>query len=88
MILPKNVSQSDFTAAVAKFEKALGKEWVFKTQEDLDLYRDAYSPQWDDDDEPIPSLNKYGYGPYVDGLFSQSNFGIVTKMGFWMRLKF
>jgi 4-cresol dehydrogenase (hydroxylating) len=24
---------------------------------------------------------KYGYGPYVDGLFSQSNFGIVTKMG-------
>ncbi|HEB7529574.1 TPA: FAD-dependent oxidoreductase [Campylobacter coli] len=29
---------------------------VFKTQEDLDLYRDAYSPQWDDDDEPIPSL--------------------------------
>ncbi|ENE2241763.1 TPA: FAD-binding protein [Campylobacter coli] len=56
MILPKNVSQSDFTAAVAKFEKALGKEWVFKTQEDLDLYRDAYSPQWDDDDEPIPSL--------------------------------
>ncbi|ECR9582504.1 hypothetical protein F2M79_06905 [Campylobacter coli] len=34
----------------------MGKEWVFKTQEDLDLYRDAYSPQWDDDDEPIPSL--------------------------------
>ncbi|EIA85005.1 hypothetical protein cco69_05257 [Campylobacter coli 202/04] len=30
MILTKNVSQSDFTAAVAKFE-ALGKEWVFKT---------------------------------------------------------
>lgn len=23
----------------------------------------------------------YGYGPYADGLFSQSNFGIVTKMG-------
>lgn len=31
MILTKNVSQSDFTAAVVKFEKALGKEWVFKT---------------------------------------------------------
>src|SRR5262249_30398490 len=27
---------------------------------------------------------KYGYGPYVDGLFAQANFGIVTKMGFWM----
>jgi (+)-pinoresinol hydroxylase len=24
----------------------------------------------------------YGVGPYVDGLFSQSNMGVVTKMGF------
>ncbi|KAI1609903.1 hypothetical protein EDD36DRAFT_59544 [Exophiala viscosa] len=24
------------------------------------------------------------YGPIVDGMFSQSNFGIVTKMGFWL----
>src|SRR5690606_28132580 len=28
-------------------------------------------------------LFKYGFGPYADGLFSQSNFGIVTKMGIW-----
>jgi (+)-pinoresinol hydroxylase len=27
---------------------------------------------------------RYGYGPYLDGIFSQSNFGIVTKMGFWL----
>src|SRR5687767_6383052 len=27
---------------------------------------------------------KYGYGPYLDGMFSQSNFGIVTKMGVWL----
>lgn len=27
---------------------------------------------------------KTGYGPWVDGMFSQSNFGIVTKMGFWL----
>jgi (+)-pinoresinol hydroxylase len=27
---------------------------------------------------------KYGYGPSVDGLFAQANFGIVTKMGFWL----
>ena len=26
-----------------------------------------------------------GYGPAVDGLFSQSNLGIVTKMGVWLR---
>jgi (+)-pinoresinol hydroxylase len=27
---------------------------------------------------------RYGVGPYIDGLFAQSNFGIVTKMGFWL----
>ena len=27
---------------------------------------------------------KSGFGPYVDGIFSQSNFGVVTKMGFWL----
>ena len=27
---------------------------------------------------------KYGVGPYVDGLFAQGNFGICTKMGFWL----
>lgn len=27
---------------------------------------------------------KWGYGPSLDGLFTQSNFGIVTKAGFWL----
>jgi 4-cresol dehydrogenase (hydroxylating) flavoprotein subunit len=27
---------------------------------------------------------RYGYGPYLDGLFTQSNFGIVTKLGLWL----
>jgi 4-cresol dehydrogenase (hydroxylating) len=27
---------------------------------------------------------RYGVGPWVDGLFGQGNFGIVTKMGFWL----
>lgn len=27
---------------------------------------------------------KPGCGPWIDGIFSQSNFGVVTKMGFWM----
>jgi 4-cresol dehydrogenase (hydroxylating) len=29
----------------------------------------------------------YGYGPYLNGIFSQSNFGIVTKMGFSLARK-
>ena len=32
-------------------------------------------------------LFKYGFGPYVDGMFTQGNFGIVTKMGFWLMPK-
>ena len=28
--------------------------------------------------------NKYGYGPFVDGLFKQSSLGVVTKMGLWL----
>jgi (+)-pinoresinol hydroxylase len=27
---------------------------------------------------------KSGCGPWLDGMFSQANYGIVTKMGFWM----
>jgi len=27
---------------------------------------------------------RYGYGPTLDGIFTQSNFGIVTKMGVWL----
>ncbi len=27
---------------------------------------------------------KYGFGPYVDGIFTQSNFGVVTKLGLWL----
>ncbi|MFC3995598.1 FAD-binding oxidoreductase [Nocardiopsis sediminis] len=26
----------------------------------------------------------YGYGPSYDGMFTQSNFGVVTKMGLWL----
>ncbi|MDB5718075.1 MAG: pchF 2 [Sphingomonas bacterium] len=27
---------------------------------------------------------RYGYGPFLDGIFTQSNFGVVTKMGLWL----
>jgi 4-cresol dehydrogenase (hydroxylating) len=29
-------------------------------------------------------IAKYGYGPFLDGLFLQSNFGIITRMGVWL----
>jgi 4-cresol dehydrogenase (hydroxylating) len=38
---------------------------------------------------PLPHCKSWqafrsGYGPYIDGLFTQSNYGIVTKMGIWL----
>jgi len=30
------------------------------------------------------TLDKYGCGPWVDGLFTQSNVGVVTKIGMWL----
>lgn len=29
----------------------------------------------------------YGFGPHLTGIFSQSNFGVVTKMGLWLMPK-
>ena len=29
-------------------------------------------------------LFNYGFGPYNDGIFTQSSLGIVTKMGTWL----
>jgi len=41
-------------------------------------------PGKDGADNPTWQSFQAAYGPYSDGLFSQSNFAIVTKMGFWL----
>jgi 4-cresol dehydrogenase (hydroxylating) len=33
------------------------------------------------------NCHKWGVGPYLEGLFSQANYGIVTKMGMWLMPK-
>jgi len=55
MRVPPGVGLTDFTEALKQFEDVVGKEWVFKSDEDVDLYRDAYSPVWSEEEEPIPS---------------------------------
>ncbi|MBV1898800.1 MAG: FAD-binding oxidoreductase [Cycloclasticus sp.] len=32
-------------------------------------------------------LFKYGFGPYIDGTFTQSSLGIITKVGIWLMPK-
>ncbi|MFY9689395.1 MAG: FAD-binding oxidoreductase [Candidatus Acidiferrales bacterium] len=55
MRLPPGVSSADFSDALKQFEEAVGKDWVFTSDEDVDLYRDSYSPFWHEEEEPIPS---------------------------------
>ena len=44
MRVPPGVTPSTFAAALAQFTQVVGKEWVFSSDQDLALYRDAYSP--------------------------------------------
>jgi FAD/FMN-containing dehydrogenase len=52
---PKEISKKDFADALRRFEETVGKRWLFTSDDDLDLYRDAYSPFWGEDDERTAS---------------------------------
>src|SRR5580658_1109 len=55
MRVPPGVSNKNFSDALQQFEAAVGKEWVFTTDEDVALYRDAYSPFWGEPEELVAS---------------------------------
>jgi (+)-pinoresinol hydroxylase len=55
MKLPPGVSASDFAQAIKQFEEAVGKEWVFTSDEDVALYRDPYSPFLGEPNELVAS---------------------------------
>ena len=44
MRVPPGVTQADYAKALGEFERVVGREWIFTSDADLDLYRDAYSP--------------------------------------------
>ena len=48
---PPGLSQREFDTALDRLEEIVGSEWVFRTDEDVTLYRDAYSPLWGEEDE-------------------------------------
>ena len=51
MQTPPGVNETDFRAALGKFSRIVGSEWVFVEKEDTDLYRDAYSPRWGENND-------------------------------------
>ncbi len=55
MRTPPGVSSADFAAAIEQFGAAVGKEWVFTSDEAVNTYRDAYSPLWGEPDEKVAS---------------------------------
>ena len=52
-VLAPGVNAEQFTAAVRMFEEAVGKEWVFTSEDDLTPYRDSYSTVWGTTDERL-----------------------------------
>jgi len=55
MKLPPGINDSVFNSALKEFEAAVGKDWVFTSETDLDLYRDAYSPYKGEEEERVAS---------------------------------
>lgn len=65
------------------FSKHCGMEIVLPNGELLRTGMGAM-PGKDGNENPTWESFQPAYGPYSDGMFSQSNYGIVTKMGFWL----
>jgi FAD/FMN-containing dehydrogenase len=53
--LPPGIDRATFNRAMAECRQVVGGDWVFTSDEDVLLYRDAYSPFWDEPEEIIPS---------------------------------
>jgi (+)-pinoresinol hydroxylase len=55
MKLPPGISERDFSQATDRMRDIVGKDWLFTSDEDVLLYRDAYSPFLGEPEEYIPS---------------------------------
>lgn len=55
MKVPSGVPAADFSTALSEFAQIVGGQWVFTSDEDLELYRDPYSILWGDPDERVAS---------------------------------
>lgn len=53
--LPPGLSPATFDRAIKEMADVVGQEWVLVSQEDIDQYRDTYSPSRGQPEEIIPS---------------------------------
>ncbi len=54
-MLPPGVNRADFNKVLTAWRGTVGADWVFTSAEDVGLYRDAYSPYWDEPEEKVAS---------------------------------
>ena len=55
MSVPPGVSEQNFEQALRRFRSVVGADWVFTSDDDVALYRDAYSPLWNEPEEKVAS---------------------------------
>ncbi|MBD2300152.1 FAD-binding oxidoreductase [Nostoc sp. FACHB-190] len=61
-----------------RFANVCGFEVVLPTGELIHTGFDRFA------NAQAAKVNRWGIGPYLDGIFTQSNFGIVTQMTIWL----
>lgn len=54
-MLPPGITGNRFADAIKQFQGIVGKDWVFTSDEDVALYKDAYSPFWGEKEEILVS---------------------------------
>ncbi|KAK5173547.1 uncharacterized protein LTR77_002228 [Saxophila tyrrhenica] len=67
-----------FTPTASHYEHIAGLEVVLANGDTV------RTGQWAQSNSPSAHLSKFSFGPSVEGLFLQSNMGVVTKMGIWL----
>jgi 4-cresol dehydrogenase (hydroxylating) len=55
MAVPPGLTEREFANALTELAEAVGRDWVFSSDEDMNLYRDAYSPFWGEKEDRVPS---------------------------------
>lgn len=64
-----------------RFNHVCGLEVILPTGEKIHTGFDGFH------NAKVGRLSKWGVGPYLDGLFTQSNLGIITEMTLWLKPK-
>ena len=55
MAIPQGLTEEQFSTALNELAGVVGRDWVFRSREIIETYRDVYSPYRNQPDEPVAS---------------------------------